>query len=252
MSRRRWARPTCATFDAVTSASNLLSHARAAGLSPALAEALEREVLPRLDSVLRSAPELPPSGEEETELLTRLVEAYRPFLSLLLQAFDRIIDAICAGLDEIFDRASKGDPSKHRSLHHLEEALSSLVRVSTASAAAIARNPRQARRALPWTMDVDQLPDDLRPYLRGLLASLVGLYRIDGEVDRLAPWAWMARRETLKSEGLAMVALHELGSVAVSRPRRTPGGWKDRIWIADDFDAPLPEDIEDSFYDPSV
>jgi prevent-host-death family protein len=28
---------------------------------------------------------------------------------------------------------------------------------------------------------------------------------------------------------------------------RTPGLWKDRLWIADDFDAPPPDDILASF-----
>lgn len=30
---------------------------------------------------------------------------------------------------------------------------------------------------------------------------------------------------------------------------RVPGGWKGRVRIADDFDAPLPEDVENVFYD---
>jgi len=28
---------------------------------------------------------------------------------------------------------------------------------------------------------------------------------------------------------------------------RKPGGWEGRIWIADDFDAPLPEDLQRLF-----
>ena len=31
------------------------------------------------------------------------------------------------------------------------------------------------------------------------------------------------------------------------RARRKPGSWKGRIWIAPDFDAPLPDDILDGF-----
>jgi prevent-host-death family protein len=33
---------------------------------------------------------------------------------------------------------------------------------------------------------------------------------------------------------------------AQAEPRR-PGGWEGRIWIADDFDAPLPEDLQRLF-----
>lgn len=32
-----------------------------------------------------------------------------------------------------------------------------------------------------------------------------------------------------------------------TRPRK-PGGWEDQIWMADDFDAPLPKDLENAFY----
>jgi prevent-host-death family protein len=28
---------------------------------------------------------------------------------------------------------------------------------------------------------------------------------------------------------------------------RKPGGWEGQIWIADDFDAPLPDDIQHQF-----
>jgi prevent-host-death family protein len=31
-----------------------------------------------------------------------------------------------------------------------------------------------------------------------------------------------------------------------ARPR-APGGWEGRVWIADDFDAPLPPEIADGF-----
>jgi hypothetical protein len=32
------------------------------------------------------------------------------------------------------------------------------------------------------------------------------------------------------------------------QPRR-PGGWEGRVWIADDFDAPLPDDQPDDLLD---
>lgn len=28
---------------------------------------------------------------------------------------------------------------------------------------------------------------------------------------------------------------------------RTPGGWEGQVWIADDFDEPLPDELLDSF-----
>ena len=32
-----------------------------------------------------------------------------------------------------------------------------------------------------------------------------------------------------------------------ARPRK-PGGWEGQVWMAEDFDAPLPKDLEDAFY----
>ena len=32
------------------------------------------------------------------------------------------------------------------------------------------------------------------------------------------------------------------------RPRK-PGGWEGKVWMAKDFDAPLPNALEDAFYD---
>jgi prevent-host-death family protein len=29
--------------------------------------------------------------------------------------------------------------------------------------------------------------------------------------------------------------------------QRAPGGWEGRVWMSDDFDAPLPHDIESAF-----
>jgi prevent-host-death family protein len=39
-----------------------------------------------------------------------------------------------------------------------------------------------------------------------------------------------------------------LGPLTPTRPRRKPGVWKGKVWIADDFDAPLPPEILDAFY----
>jgi hypothetical protein len=238
-------------------ARKLFDRARGAGLSPDLAELLERELVPRMESFLAAIPELPPTDRHEEErLLLDLVAIYHPFQQQLLSVFDRFVDAMSEGLDELVDPES-GDRLKRRSLHHLEEALASLVRIGTAIVALMEHRPELGPLAAPSPEDVVTLPEELRPYFRGLLAMLVGFERIEDEVQRLAPWAWMARRETLKSEGLLMVAIRELDSESpgrrrVSPPGRVPGDWKGRVRIADDFDAPLPGDIEDSFYEPNL
>lgn len=38
-----------------------------------------------------------------------------------------------------------------------------------------------------------------------------------------------------------------LGPLPPAVPRRTPGGWKGKLEIAPDFDAPLPPSIVDAF-----
>jgi hypothetical protein len=225
----------------VSAARKVIERAREGGLSADLADELELELVPRLESFLASIPALPPTDEQdETQWTLGLLEIYRPHLPLLLGALDRVIDAVSTSLDDL-DRVLQDEPTKRRPLHHLEEALASLVRIGSAAAALIARHPE---------LDgVTQLADEQRPYLRGILCTLVGFDRVDGEVERLAPWAWMARRETLKCEGLFMVELQQrLGGEPFARPRRTPGDLKGRLQIPDDFDAPLPKDVEDSFY----
>lgn len=39
-----------------------------------------------------------------------------------------------------------------------------------------------------------------------------------------------------------LVALEQL-----KKPLRVPGGWEGKVWIAPDFDDPLPDDILDAF-----
>lgn len=41
--------------------------------------------------------------------------------------------------------------------------------------------------------------------------------------------------------------LAKLVPIASRRQPRKPGGWEGRLWIAEDFDAPLPEEILAAF-----
>ena len=38
-----------------------------------------------------------------------------------------------------------------------------------------------------------------------------------------------------------------LKAIPEDKPQRRPGQWKGRIWIGDDFDDPLPDDIQAAF-----
>ena len=42
-------------------------------------------------------------------------------------------------------------------------------------------------------------------------------------------------------------ALAKLGPLPTLKPSRLPGGWEGSVWIADDFDAPLPDNIIRAF-----
>jgi hypothetical protein len=48
-------------------------------------------------------------------------------------------------------------------------------------------------------------------------------------------------------QDLALLVAGLAAQVLLRRPRRRPGGWKGKMWIADDFDAPLPEDLLRAF-----
>ena len=41
--------------------------------------------------------------------------------------------------------------------------------------------------------------------------------------------------------------LARLGPLPAQKPNRSPGGWEGTVWIADDFDGPLPADIQRAF-----
>ena len=41
--------------------------------------------------------------------------------------------------------------------------------------------------------------------------------------------------------------LAKLGPLPAEKPSRSPGGWEGAVWIGDDFDGPLPDDIQRAF-----
>ena len=43
------------------------------------------------------------------------------------------------------------------------------------------------------------------------------------------------------------VPLAKLVPLSKSKPKRKPGGWEGKIRISDDFDAPLPDNIQSAF-----
>ena len=41
--------------------------------------------------------------------------------------------------------------------------------------------------------------------------------------------------------------LARLGPMPAEKPNRAPGGWESMVWVADDFDAPLDDDLQRHF-----
>ena len=74
--------------------------------------------------------------------------------------------------------------------------------------------------------------------------TIYNLYEAKSSLSRLVDRAAAGEEIIIAKAGKPLAKL-----TAVSRParRRKPGGWKGRIFIAKDFDAPLPEEIQAAF-----
>ncbi len=74
--------------------------------------------------------------------------------------------------------------------------------------------------------------------------TIYNLYEAKSSLSRLVDRAAAGEEIIIAKAGKPLAKL-----TAVSRParRRKPGGWKGRIFIAKDFDAPLPEEIQSAF-----
>ena len=70
--------------------------------------------------------------------------------------------------------------------------------------------------------------------------AIYNLYEAKSALSRLVDRAAAGEEIVIAKSGHPLAKLVPL---ARKRARRRPGGWKGKIWIADDFDAPLPEDV---------
>jgi prevent-host-death family protein len=71
----------------------------------------------------------------------------------------------------------------------------------------------------------------------------LNLYEAKTQLSSLVDQAAKGAEIIIAKNGKPMAKL-----VAIrERPLRKPGRFKDKIWISDDFDAPMP-DFEDAFY----
>jgi prevent-host-death family protein len=74
--------------------------------------------------------------------------------------------------------------------------------------------------------------------------TILNLYEAKTSLSKLVDRAAAGEEIIIAKAGLPLAKLVPLRPV---RKKRTPGGWQGRARIAEDFDAPLPEDILKTF-----
>jgi len=76
------------------------------------------------------------------------------------------------------------------------------------------------------------------------MTRTVNLYEAKTHLSDLVDQAAKGEEIVIAKSGTPMARLVPL---AGSTTGRKPGGWEDLVWIADDFDAPLPESVLAAF-----
>ena len=73
------------------------------------------------------------------------------------------------------------------------------------------------------------------------MARQVNLYEAKTHLSSLVERAASGEEIVIAKAGRALARLVAVASKP--RPLRKPGGWKGKVWVARDFDAPLPADV---------
>jgi prevent-host-death family protein len=77
-----------------------------------------------------------------------------------------------------------------------------------------------------------------------MAATIYNLYDAKSALSQLVDRAAAGEEIIIAKAGKPLA---KLVPVAARGRRRTPGGWKGRVVISDDFDAPLPADLQRAF-----
>jgi prevent-host-death family protein len=80
--------------------------------------------------------------------------------------------------------------------------------------------------------------------LERMVAATYNLYDAKTRLSELVDRAAAGEEIVIAKNGRPLA---RLGPVPVEKPNRTPGGWEGMVWIAEDFDDPLPDDIQRYF-----
>ena len=91
---------------------------------------------------------------------------------------------------------------------------------------------------------LDQLDQPGHGRYDGRVPKVLNIYEAKSQLSALVEQASAGDEIIIAKAGVPRARL-----VPLSRrpPRRRPGGSEGRIWIAPDFDAPLPDDLLDAF-----
>lgn len=77
------------------------------------------------------------------------------------------------------------------------------------------------------------------------MPETLNLYEAKTHLSRLVDRAAAGEEIIIAKNGKPLARLVPLEEV--KKKRREPGGWKGKIWVADDFDDPLPPEIQRYF-----
>jgi len=69
------------------------------------------------------------------------------------------------------------------------------------------------------------------------------LYEAKTHLSELVERAAKGEEIVIAKNGVPMAKLVPLEK----KPKRVPGGWEGKVWIAEDFDSPLPDDLLRAF-----
>jgi len=224
----------------------ILARAQDHGLPAEVVRDLQRELLPALDTFLAAAPALPPAVGPAEWSLHRQFLALSTAVTRVRVAWQPFLDAFARAVEELRLRAEGKDDSaaKRRALAHLADALDSLTRIHVTL--------EQIRPEVVATAQValEDIDEATRGWLRGVVALTIALVYLDEDASRLAPWTWTARAELVKAEAVVLAHLAQRDRQPPKReiPRRVPGAWRGLVELSDDFDEPLPTEVEALFY----
>lgn len=76
------------------------------------------------------------------------------------------------------------------------------------------------------------------------MPKTVNIYEAKSQLSALVERAAAGEEIVIAKAGRPRARLVALPA---KRPKRVPGRWKGKVWISDDFDDPLPDDVQAAF-----